>query len=111
MDPVLVALILVLGLCVAITLVKALCLHATRSRLMREEQPFVVYASVRRADEAEYIVRCAMERVKWLDLYGMCRLVCLNVNGDPEVEEILKKLVQKYPFAEIGTMQPRKNVL
>lgn len=111
MDPVLTALILVLVLCVTITLVKALCLHMTRSRLMQEEQPFTVYATVHRAEDAEYIVRCAMERVKWLDLYGMCRVVCLNANNDPEVEEVLKKLVQKYPFAEIGSMQMRKNVL
>ena len=111
MDSVLAGLILVLGICVAITLVKAFCLHATRSRLMGEKEPFVVHALVRRADEAEYIVRCVMERVKWLDLYGMCRIVCLNVNDDPEVEKILKKLVQKYPFAEIGSMQMRNNVL
>ena len=59
----------------------------------------------------EYIVRSVLERVKWLDLYGMCRIVCLNPTNDPEIDAIIRRLVQKYPFAEIGAFQTRKNVL
>ena len=70
-----------------------------------------VYATIRRADDAEYIVRSVLERVKWLDLYGMCRIVCLNPTNDPEIDAIIRRLVQKYPFAEIGAFQTRKNVL
>ncbi len=106
MEPVLLAMILVLAVCAVITAVKAVCLHLTRSRLLAEEQPFTVYASVRAPEEAEYVVRSALERVKWLDLYGMCRVICLNESGDPEVEAVLRRLTLKYPFAEIGKTAP-----
>ena len=31
--------------------------------------------------------------------------------NDPEIDAIISRLVQKYPFAEIGAFQTRKNVL
>ena len=31
--------------------------------------------------------------------------------GNPEIDAIIRRLVQKYPFAEIGAFQTRKNVL
>ena len=87
------------------------CLRVTRSKMLEDALPFTVYATIRRADDAEYIVRSVLERVKWLDLYGMCRIVCLNPTNDPEIDAIIRRLVQKYPFAEIGAFQTRKNVL
>lgn len=111
MEPIIIVLLCMLACCVAVALVKAVSLHMTKARLMREEIPFTVFATVRTADEAEYVVRCAMERVKWLDLYGMCRVVCLNPSENPEITEILRRLTQKYPFAEIGSLQTRKDVL
>lgn len=111
MEPILIVLFSALVICILITVVKAVSLSMTRSKLLQEEMPFTVYATVKTADEAEYIVRSAMERVKWLDLYGMCRVICLNPSGDPEIDGILRRLVEKYPFAEIGALQTRKNVL
>lgn len=101
----------ILAVCVLILVYKWLSLRMTRSRLLQEEAPFTVYATVRKAEDAEYIVRCVMDRVKWLDLHGMCRVVCLNPLDDPEIDAILRKLVRIYPFAEIGSLQTRKNVL
>lgn len=83
----------------------------TFENAVEDALPFTVYATIRRADDAEYIVRSVLERVKWLDLYGMCRIVCLNPTNDPEIDAIIRRLVQKYPFAEIGAFQTRKNVL
>lgn len=111
MDGILIAIFCVLGICLVIAVVKAVSLSMTRSKLLLEEMPFTVYATVKTADEAEYVVRSAMERIKWLDLYGMCRVVCLNPGGDAEIDAILHRLTVKYPFAEIGTLQTRKNVL
>ena len=91
--------------------VRSVCLRVTRSKMLEDALPFTVYATIRRADDAEYIVRSVLERVKWLDLYGMCRIVCLNPTNDPEIDAIIRRLVQKYPFAEIGAFQTRKNVL
>ena len=101
----------VLGVCVLILIYKAVSLHTTKTKLLREELPFTVFATIHTADEAEYIVRCAMDRIRCLDLHGMCRVICLNPTDDPEIDEILRRLVQKYPFAQIGSLQTRKNVL
>ena len=111
MERIMAALLTVLGICVLILLYKALSLHITKTRLLKEELPFTVFATIQNAEEAEYIVRCAMDRIRWLDLHGMCRVICLNPAEDPEIDEILRRLVQKYPFAQIGSLQTRKNVL
>ena len=111
MDPILVLMFTVFGICAVILIVKAVSLHITKSRLLKEELPFTVYATVYKAEDAEYIVRCVMDRVKWLDLHGMCRVVCLNPLEDPEVDAILRRLVRIYPFAQIGSLQTRKDVL
>ena len=112
MDPVILQVMLsVLAACMLALIVKWISLRMTKCRLLREEVPFTVFATIRTADEAEYIVRCAMDRIKWLDLHGMCRVICLNPSNDPEIDEILRRLVQIYPFAQIGSLQIRKNVL
>lgn len=111
MDPVVQVMLFALGAGVLVLILKGVSLHMTKSRLLKEELPFTVFATVQTPDEAEYIVRCAMDRVKWLDLHGMCRIVCLNPSNDPEIDEILRRLVQIYPFAQIGSLQTRKNVL
>lgn len=111
MEPIVIVLVCVLSACVLVAVLKFLSLHMTKSKLMHDKLPFTVYATIEKADEAEYIVRSVMERIKWLDLYGMCRVVCLNPTEDAEIDVIIQKLTQKYPFAEIGTFQSRKNVL
>lgn len=111
MDPILQIMLFVLGVGILILILKYASLRMTKSRLLKEELPFTVFATVRTSDEAEYVVRCAMDRVKWLDLHGMCRIICLNPSEDPEIDAILRRLVQIYPFAQIGSLQTRKNVL
>lgn len=111
MDIVLIVFGCALLLCILLTAFRSVCLRVTRSKLLESELPFTVYVSIKKPDEAEYIVRSVMERIKWLDLYGMCRVVCLNPANDPEIDEIIRKLTRKYPFAEIGAFQTRKNVL
>ena len=103
MEPIGIALVCAFTLCIFLFAVRSVCLRVTRSKMLEDALPFTVYATIRRADDAE--------RVKWLDLYGMCRIVCLNPTNDPEIDAIIRRLVQKYPFAEIGAFQTRKNVL
>ena len=111
MVQVAVMLSFVLGVLLLVYFLKILSLRQTKAEWMEEQLPFTVYATVHSPDEAEYTVRCAVERIKWLDLHGMCRLVCLNPDEDPEIDTIFLKLAQKYPFVQIGSLQMRKNVL
>lgn len=111
MEKTVVVMLCAFGACLCLLILKFISLCLTKSRLLKEELPFTVFATVHTPDEAEYIVRCAMDRVKWLDLHGMCRVVCLNPDNDPEVDMVLRRLVQIYPFAQIGSLQTRKNVL
>ena len=111
MDVPMQMMLFILSTCVLILICKWIALRITKSRLLKEELPFTVFATVRTPDEAEYVVRCVMDRVKWLDLDGMCRVVCLNPSEDPEIDAILKNLMRIYPFAEIGSLQTRKDVL
>ena len=126
MEPIGIALVCAFTLCIFLFAVRSVCLRVTRSKMLEDALPFTVYATIRRADDAEYIVRSVLERVKWLDLYGMCPIPkqFIPVRGkpiiihtlelfqnDPEIDAIIRRLVQKYPFAEIGAFQTRKNVL
>ena len=97
MEPIGIALVCAFTLCIFLFAVRSVCLRVTRSKMLEDALPFTVYATIRRADDAEYI--------------GMCRIVCLNPTNDPEIDAIIRRLVQKYPFAEIGAFQTRKNVL
>ena len=59
--------------------VRSVCLRVTRSKMLEDALPFTVYATIRRADDAEYIVRSVLERVVRLDLCGMCRQKILRL--------------------------------
>ena len=78
-----IALVCAFTLCIFLFAVRSVCLRVTRSKMLEDALPFTVYATIRRADDAEYIVRSVLERVKWLDLYGMCRIVCLKSDKRP----------------------------
>ena len=60
MDAVWIIFVCAFALCVLITVIKQVCLRMTRAKLMQESLPFTVYATIRNADEAEYIVRSAL---------------------------------------------------
>ena len=97
MEPIGIALVCAFTLCIFLFVVRSVCLRVTTFENAGGCAAFTVYATIRRADDAEYIVRSALERVKWLDLYGMCRIVCLNPTNDPEIDAIIRRLVQKIP--------------
>ena len=111
MEPIGIALVCAFTLCIFLFAMRSVCLRVTRSKMLEDALPFTVYATIRRAeDDAEYIVRSVLERVKWLDLYANAFQLG-ELQDDPEIDAIIRRLVQKYPFAEIGAFQTRKNVL
>ena len=65
MEPIGIALVCAFTLCIFLFVVRSVCLRVTRSKMLEDALPFTVYATIRRADDAEYIVRSVLERVKW----------------------------------------------
>ncbi len=53
------------------------------------------------AEDCECAVRAAAERIRWLDLKGPCRLVCVNQSGDPEIDSICRFLTLRYPYLRV----------
>ncbi len=53
------------------------------------------------AEECECLLRAAVERIRWLDWKGSCRLVCLNKEGDPEIDRICCLLSLRHPFLRV----------
>lgn len=62
---------------------------------------FSVVVEPKGAEDCECAVRAAAERMRWLDLKGPCRLVCLNSRNDPEIDRICRFLALRYPYLEV----------
>lgn len=54
------------------------------------------------AEDCEYVIRNAAERMKWIEPYRDSRLICLNLNSDSEVDVICKRLCKQYPFLTVS---------
>ena len=50
------------------------------------------------AEDCEYLVRSAAEKMRWLDFDEPVRLVCVNDKEDPEIDAICQTLSVKYPY-------------
>lgn len=50
------------------------------------------------AEDCEYLIRSAAEKMRWLDIEEPARLVCINDKDDPEIDAICQALSVKYPY-------------
>ena len=53
MEPIGIALVCAFTLCIFLFAVRSVCLRVTRSKMLEDALPFTVYATIRRADDAE----------------------------------------------------------
>ncbi len=65
------------------------------------EEGFFAVVEPKSAEECEFLVRSAAERIRWLDHTGPYRLACLNRNADPEIDKICRVLSLRYPFLRV----------
>lgn len=49
------------------------------------------------ADECEFLIRSAAERIKWMNMSDPCRLICINENGIDEINQICENLTEDFP--------------
>lgn len=69
------------------------------------EKPFAVVVRPHSAEDCEVTVRCAAERIKWLDMKGDYRLVCVNESESAEIDRICRYLMLRYPFLRVCKKQ------
>lgn len=57
---------------------------------------------VRSADDCEYLIRSAAERIRWMDMDAEGVLVCVNENGEEEINEICERLKSEFPYLTVS---------
>lgn len=65
------------------------------------ECDFAVVVAVRDAEECEATIRAVAERMRWLEIKGNCKLVCVNRSGDGEIDRICRYLMLRYPYLRV----------
>lgn len=70
-------------------------------RPSRDEKISIVVVP-KSAEDCEYVIRNAAERMKWIEPYRDSRLICLNLNSDNEVDAICRRLCIQYPFLTVS---------
>lgn len=64
-------------------------------------EELVVTVRINSAEECEYAVRAAAERIRWQEGKGSCRLLCIDQTEDPEVAQICGFLSLRYPYLRL----------
>lgn len=63
--------------------------------------PFSIVVAPHGPEDCEAVVRAMGERIRWLELKGPCKLVCLNTGDSREIERICRLLALRYPYLEV----------
>lgn len=63
---------------------------------------FSLVVAPKNAEDCECTVRAAAERIRWLDLKGSCRIICVNKSEDPEIDRICRFLMLRYPYLRVS---------
>lgn len=56
-------------------------------------------------EDAEFILKSAVEKIKWMGGPEQKQLICLDYDMDDETKAICKTICNRYPFVEICTEQ------
>lgn len=63
---------------------------------------FSVVVIPENAEDCEYLIRSAAEKMRWLDFDEPARLICINEKEDPEIDSICEALSGKYPYLTVS---------
>lgn len=72
---------------------------------MEPRENISVVVVPRSAEDCEYTVRMAAKRMKWFEPNRDCRLICLNVEDDPEINALCNRLSFQYPYLQVSNFQ------
>lgn len=52
-------------------------------------------------EDAEFLLRNAAQRVKWMGKYGPDKIICLDCNMDSETKKLCQMVCRDFPFIEL----------
>jgi len=62
-------------------------------------------------EDAEYLLRSAAQRIKWMGKNAPDRVICLDCNMDDETKKLCKMVCRDFPFIEMCTQEELFNTL
>ena len=62
-------------------------------------------------EDAEYLLRGAAQRVKWMGKNGPDRVICLDCNMDEETKKLCQMVCKDFPFIEMCTRDEIADIL
>lgn len=92
--------IVVLLFCVVLMILGAseLCrlivFHATKPLT---KAGLTVTVTPRSAEDCEALLRATVERIRFLDFAGECKIICNNPTHDPEIDRLCRLFTVHYP--------------
>lgn len=98
--------VFVLILCVVLMIlgVSELCrlvvFRATRSMTKAE---FTLLITPQSAEDCEALLRATLERVRFLDFAGECKIICKNPTRNPEIDRLCRLFSVHYPALRAET--------
>lgn len=72
---------------------------------VKDSESLLIIVRPRSAEDCEFLIRSAAERIRWMDLSEPCRLVCIHENQNSEMEAICSRLSEQFPFLTVSTWE------
>ena len=66
-----------------------------------EKEIVLIEPICNKQEDAEYLLRSAAQRVKWMGKNGPNRVICLDCNMDEETKRLCSMVCSEYPFMEM----------
>lgn len=83
--------LVIFGIAEAVRRILFLCFRS------KTEDTYFLVVTPKSAESCEYAVRQAAEKLRWMDISSPCGLICMNPDGNAEIQAICERLKTHYP--------------
>ena len=80
-------------------------------RTKGEDNTMIIVPISGHNEEAEFLLRSAAAKVRWIDGFKDKRVICMDCGMDDETRDICKRVVESYNFMEFKTENEIKTML
>lgn len=88
----------VVGICESL---RGLVRFFTKSK--DEKEIILIEPICNKQEDAEFLLRSAAQRVRWMGQNGPDKVICLDCNMDDETKRLCQMVCSDYPFMELYT--------